>query len=78
MDFLGLEYRRVDSTERQYSTTTETKKAERGDKSSTNEGDTIDGEAVDADVDPKAQIADKIQRAYLPNNSGNKPIRYLA
>lgn len=77
MDLIGLEYRRVNTTERQYNVASGAKKAEQQAKPSLTKDAIIEAEISETDRDT-SEAGRQIQRAYLPHNPQNKIIRYLA
>ena len=81
MEFLGLEFRKINSQETQY-TRSGSKKLQAQKEERSAFGGTIFEAEVLSDVDPKPEEspvnAKKLLRAYLPSNPNNKGLKYLA
>ena len=81
MDFLGLEFRKIDSQETQYTRSGSKKSQAQKEEESAFSGTIFEAEILN-DANPKPEDmpenARKMLRAYLPGNPDNKGLKYLA
>lgn len=81
MEFLGLEFRKINSQETQYTRSGSKKLQAQKEEQSTFGGTIFEAEVL-SDVSPKPEdspaIAKKLLRAYLPSDPDNKGLKYLA
>ena len=81
MDFLGLEFRKIDSQETQYTRSGSKKTQTQKEEESAFSGTIFEAEVL-SDTNPKPEDMPentrKLLRAYLPGNPDNKGLKYLA